>query len=325
MNAEHAPADLDLNLLVALEALIAHRNVTRAAAAQGITQSAMSHRLRRLRALLDDPVVVAGRQGLVPTPRAERLGRVVSRSLHEMRAAIESAEHFDPATSERTFTVVTSDFAEFEILPRVLEELSRRAPRVTVTMREPFPGLLDALERGAADLIVGPQLSAPGLIQRKIGEDGFASAVRRDHPRVGRHLDLDTFVALRHLVIDPVGDGGVSVVDTALAKHGRVRDVAMRVPHFVGAPFIAARSDLLLTAPWALLTHAATLLPLRLFEPPLELPTPRTFMNWHERVNEDPAHTFLREVTARCTAAVLSRPAKRPKPGVALVVAEQRR
>ena len=129
MNAEHAPADLDLNLLVALEALIAHRNVTRAAAAQGITQSAMSHRLRRLRALLDDPVVVAGRQGLVPTPRAERLGRVVSRSLHEMRAAIESAEHFDPATSERTFTVVTSDFAEFEILPRVLEELSRRAPR----------------------------------------------------------------------------------------------------------------------------------------------------------------------------------------------------
>jgi DNA-binding transcriptional LysR family regulator len=192
-------------------------------------------------------------------------------------------------------------------------------------MREPFPGLLDALERGTADLVVGPQLTAPGLIQRKVGEDGFASAVRRDHPRVGRQLDLDTFVSLRHLVIDPVGTGGVSAVDTALTERGRVRDVAMRIPHFVGAPFITARSDLLLTAPWALLNHAAQLLPLRLFEPPLELPVQRTFMTWHERATEDPAHAFLREVAARCTAAVLSRPSKRPKLGAALSVVDRRR
>lgn len=313
MSSVHGDAPLDLQLLVALEALIEHRNVTRAAVDLGITQSAMSHRLRRLRALLDDPVVVPARQGLVPTPRAQRLGGVVSRSLHELRAALKIAEHFDPATSDRTFTVVTSDFAEFEILPRVLEELSRVAPRVSVTMIEPFPGLLEALERGEADLVVGPQVSAPGLIQRKVGEDGFGTVVRRDHPRVGRHLDLDTFVALRHLVINPVGVSGISLVDEALAKLGRRRDVAMRVPHFLGAPFIAARSDLVLTGPYGLLRRATELLPLRLFEPPIELPLGRIFMSWHERVTEDPGHAWLRDVAGRCTAAVIAKPVRRAK------------
>lgn len=317
MKPAHGPAArLDLDLLVALEALLALGNVTRAAARLGITQSAMSHRLRRLRDALGDPIVVAGRSGLVPTPRAEQLARVVTRSLHELRTALATAAAFDPATSTRTFTVVTSDFAEFEILPRVLEELSRSAPRVTTVMREPSADMLDMLERGAVDLIVGPQLGAiSGLVQRKVGEDFLASIVRADHPLVGKHLDLETYLAVRHLVVDPTGAGAIGAVDHALSRIDRRRDVAMRVPHFLGAPFIVARSDLVLTAPWALLRHFANLLPLSIFEPPIELPTGRTFMTWHERVTDDAAHIWLRELTARCTAAVLSVPVKRPRPG----------
>jgi DNA-binding transcriptional LysR family regulator len=307
---------LDLDLLVALEALLALGNVTRAAARLGITQSAMSHRLRRLRDTLGDPIVVAGRGGLVPTPRAQQLARVVTRSLHELRSALATAEAFDPATSTRTYVVVTSDFAEFEILPRVLEDLSRNAPGISTVMREPSPGMLDALERGDVDLIVGPQLPpTSGLLQRKIGEDFLASVVRADHPVVGKHLDLETYLGARHLVVDPAGAGAVGAVDHALAKLGKRRDVAMRVPHFLGAPFIVARSDLVLTAPFALLRHFAGLLPLRVFEPPLELTNGRTFMTWHERVTDDAGHIWLRELTARCTAAVLAKPVKRPKPG----------
>lgn len=317
MKSVHGPAArLELDLLVALEALLAVGNVTRAAARLGITQSAMSHRLRRLRDALGDPIVVPGRTGLVPTPRAEQLALVVTRSLRELRSALASAEPFDPATSTRKLTVVTSDFAEFEILPRVLEELSRTAPRVALTMREPFAGMVEALETGAVDLIVGPQLGeAPGLIQRKVGEEFLASAVRADHPQVGKTLDLDTFVAARHIVVDPLGAEKASIVDRALGKLGRQRDVAMRIPHFLGAPFIVARSDLLLTAPFALLRHFAGLFPLRVFEPPLELPTGRTVMTWHERVADDTAHVWLRELTARCTAAVVNRPVDRVRLG----------
>lgn len=317
MKMAHGPAaGLELDLLLALEALLAVGNVTRAAARLGITQSAMSHRLRRLRDALGDPIVVQGRGRLVPTPRAERLGRVVSRSLLELRSALASVEAFDPATSTRVFTVVTSDFAEFEILPRVLEELTRVAPGVTTVMREAWPDMFDALERGTIDLVVGPQLDGvPGLVQRKVGSNFLAAAVRVDHPIVGKRLDLDTYLSLRHLVVDPSGSGTIGAVDRALEKLGRRRDVAMRVPHFLGAPFIVSRSDLVLTAPWALLRHFARLLPLVVFEPPLELPSGRVFMTWHERVADDPAHVFLRELTARCTQAVVDAPVKRPRLG----------
>jgi DNA-binding transcriptional LysR family regulator len=317
MKMAHGPAaGLELDLLLALEALLAVGSVTRAATRLGLTQSAMSHRLRRLRDALGDPVVVQGRGRLVPTPRALRLGQVVSRSLLELRSALASVEAFDPTTSARVFTVMTSDFAEFEILPRVLEDLSSSAPGVSMVMREFSPDMFDALERGAIDLVVGPQLDGvPGLVQRKVGANFLASALRVDHPIVGKRLDLETYLSLRHVVVDPAGSEAVGAVDGELEKLGRRRDVAMRVPHFLGAPFIAARSDLVLTAPWALLRHFARLLPLALFEPPLELPSTRVFMTWHERVVDDPAHVFLRELTARCTQVVLEAPVKRPRLG----------
>lgn len=293
---------IDLNLVHALDVLLRERNVTRAAAQLGLTQSAMSHRLKRLRELLEDPLLVPGRGGLVATARAQQLGHGLRCALEDLRGALSRREHFDPATSERTFVVVTTDFAEFEILPRVLQVTTREAPRICTVMREPWPGMVAALERGEVDLVIGPSLSPqPGLVQRRVGEDDFASCVRVDHPRLRRRLDLETYVELRHLVITPTGGDGISPVDEALAARSLRRKVAMRVPHFVGAPFIVARSDLLLTAPRSLLVHAAELLPLRLFDPPLPLPTVRTVMTWHERVGDDPGHAYLRELAATCT------------------------
>jgi DNA-binding transcriptional LysR family regulator len=164
--------------------------------------------------------------------------------------------------------------------------------------------------------VVGPQLSgSAALVQRKVGEDRFVSAVRSDHPGVGARLDLDTFVRLRHLVIDPTSSPSASMLDAALAKLGRTRVVTMRIPHFLGAPYIVARSDLLITSSMALLKHAATLLPLRLFGPPIALPIVRTVMTWHARMNEDPAHTWLRDVTQRCTTAVLTASPRTPAAG----------
>jgi DNA-binding transcriptional LysR family regulator len=307
MQDDHGSA-VDLNLLVALETLVEERNVTRAAARLGLTQSAMSHKLRRLREEFGDPLLVQGQRGMVATAAAERLLGPIRRGLREIRAGLRTAESFDPATSQRVFTVVTTDYAEFAILPKVLAYTTEHAPGVSATMREIWPGMFDALEDGSADLIVGTQLPpTTGLVQRKIGEDGFMCAVRRGHPKVGDALDLETYLSLHHVLVAPNARSPVGVVDDALAQQGRSRHIAIRVPHFLGGPFIAAQSDLCLTAPRALLLHTRDILGLRLFEPPIELPATRVFMVWHERASDDAGNAWLRELTARCTSEVHDR------------------
>jgi DNA-binding transcriptional LysR family regulator len=304
MQGDHT-SGLDLNLLVALETLVEERNVTRAAARLGLTQSALSHKLRRLREEFGDPLLVQGQKGMVATAAAERLLAPIRRGLREIRAGLRTAEQWDPATSERTFTVVTTDYAEFAILPKVLAYSTEHAPRISATMREIWPGMFDALEDGSADLIVGPQLPpTTGVVQRKIGEDGFMCAVREDHPRVGKTLDLDTYLALSHVLVAPNARSPAGLVDDVLAQRGLSRHIAIRVPHFLGGPFIAAQSDLCITAPRALLVHTKDILQLRLFEPPIELPVSRVFMMWHERASDDGGNKWLRELTARCTAEV---------------------
>jgi DNA-binding transcriptional LysR family regulator len=220
---------------------------------------------------------------------------------------LRTAEPFDPSTSRRTFTVVTTDYAEFAILPRVLEYWSAHAPNCSSQMLELWPGMYDALEDGSADLIVGPQIPPiPGLVQRRIGEDGFMCAVRKGNPKVHGSLDLETYLELHHVLVAPGRKGPMSVVDDILAERGLQRKIAIRVPHFLGGPFIAAQSDLCLTAPRALLVHYAKILPLELFEPPIEVPRGRVYMVWHERVSDDPGSIWLRELTARCTSEVCS-------------------
>ncbi len=304
MQDDHG-SSVDLNLLVALETLVEERNVTRAAARLGLTQSAMSHKLRRLREELGDPLLVQGQRGMVATAAAERLLAPIRKGLREIRAALRTAEPFDPATSRRTFTVVTTDYAEFAILPKVLAYATEHAPHVSSTMREIWPGMFDALEDGSADLIVGPQLPpTTGLVQRKVAEDGFLCAVRKGHPKVGKTLDLETYVSLHHVLIAPNSRNPTGVVDEVLTERGLSRHIAVRVPHFLGGPFIVAQSDLCITAPRALLVHTKDVFGLQLFEPPIAIPITRVFMVWHERASDDAGSAWLRELTARCTAEV---------------------
>lgn len=287
--------ELDMNLLTALEALLAEANVTRAAQKVGITQSAMSHKLRRLRELFDDPLLVGGRGGMKPTPRAVSLLGPLRRNLRELRALVHAARPFEPATAVREFTVVSTDFAEFEILPRVLEDITVEAPQVSITMREPWPGMVQALEDGSVDVVMGPPVEGPaGLVRRKVADDEFVCVVRRDHPGVAQALDLDAFLCLPHLLVSP-RTTGPGFVDEALAAHGLRRRVALRIPHFLGAPFVIARSDLVATLSRVLAEEACLILPLRMFPVPIDIPPIRIFMTWHERFSRDPGHAWLRE------------------------------
>ncbi|RKG91331.1 LysR family transcriptional regulator [Corallococcus terminator] len=299
-------AGINLNLLVALDALLKEAHVTRAAARVGLTQSAMSHALGQLRELLDDALLIRGRGGMVLTPRAEQLAAPLRRGLVELQRALRNEPAFEPATASRRFTVATRDYFGSALLPSALELLGREAPGVDLTVlhveNTTYPALL---ESGEVDLVVvtPPVETGPGLRQQKLFTEDFVCVVRKGHPRVRKTLDLDTYVKLSHVLISPRGDG-VGAVDRVLAQRGLPpRRIALRVPYFLIAPLVVTRSDHVLTAPRRLIAAFSQAYPLQVFAPPLPVPSFDMIQVWHERFDGDPAHQWLRGFVARAVGA----------------------
>lgn len=296
---------LDLNLLVALDVLLRERNVTRAAEKMGISQSGMSHKLRHLREYFGDPLLASGRSGLVLTERAEALAGPLGAALGQLARAVQQPEPFDPASSRRRFTMAGADYGELVIMPHIMRGVLEMAPHIEIVLQRPKPNWIELLESGAIDIAIRPFMaSAAGLRTRKVLSEGFVVVTREGHPGVGRRLTLQNYCALSHLLVNPAGDD-FGIVDKFLAKRQLSRHIALRVSHFIGAPFIVAESDLIWTAPVALARRAQDYVKLRIFKPPLELPEVASYMIWHERFQDDPGHQWIRTFVAETTAGLL--------------------
>lgn len=289
---------IDLNLLVVLRSLLRERHVTRAASAVGLSQSATSHALARLRELCGDPLLVRRGKSFELTPRAARLLPILERGLSDLQAVVSAEPGFDPTTARRVFTLAMADYQLAVLLAPLLRELERVAPNVDLSVVA-FPNLAEMLEDGSVDLalVSRAQFSGPFPIQ-DLFSDGFVCAVRMDHPRVKTRLSLDTYVSLRHVVVAPSGTPG-SLVDTELARRGIRRRVAVRVSSFLVAPLVVAETDLVATLPARLARREAPHYGLRLLPPPLPLPEFTLAMAWHPRLEHDPAQRWLRDFVAR--------------------------
>ncbi len=307
---------INLNLVVALDALLTEANVTRAAERVGVTQSAMSHSLRQLRELLGDALLIRGRSGMVRTPRAEQLAAPLHRGLLELRRALSNEPVFEPRTTRRHFTLATGDYFAATLLPELLAVLDREAPHVDLVVRHIFPDQVTSLmESGDVDLCVAafPD-STLSLRRQKLYTEDFVCIVREGHPATRKGLDLETYLRLPHVLISPRGEGA-GLVDTALARLGRSRRIALRLPYFLSAPLVVVRSDHVLTAPRRLVeTFAGGGWPLQVFTVPVPLDTFDVLQIWHERFDGDPAHRWLRGVVARAAGVTpdeASRPTRR--------------
>ncbi|MEM9730103.1 MAG: LysR family transcriptional regulator, partial [Myxococcota bacterium] len=236
-----ALAKLDLNLLVTLDALLEARNVTETAERFGVTQSAMSHRLARLRDYFGDSLLVATGDELVLTQRAESLQGPLRDALGGLRDALFEEAPFVPAEAERTFVVAGADLAELSMLPSLIVQLAEMAPGVRIRMagRSELRG--DALIRGRVDLAIAPGAgTVPGVTiedtagvrQRKLLTEGFSVLARRDHPRVRSTLSLKRYLEEGHILVAPHGQPG-SVVDGRLSQDGKGRRVVCQVAHFL--------------------------------------------------------------------------------------------
>lgn len=285
---------IDLNLLVALDAMLRERHVTRAARTIGLSQPAMSSALSRLRALFDDELLVRTRAGMQPTPRAEALREPLAQLLSQIERLIESDHGFAPARSSRRFVVRLSDLLGDLLLPRLLARITPTAPGVSLDVVHLSPlQTCDALERDEIDAAVSMGLEHTATIHHQpLMRDRMVCIMRRSHPLAEGKLSLRRFLAARHLKVS-MSPTDFRFVDDVLARHGARRDIALNVPHWLLVPEVVATTDYVAVMP-ALFASAIGDEELMIRDLPFASSSFDWCLYWHRRHDNDPANRWLR-------------------------------
>ena len=289
-------AKLDLNLLIALEALLEEASVGRAAHRVALSQPAMSHSLNRLRALLGDPLLVRVGARMRLTTRGEALRHPVKEVLARAHDLLVTAQ-FDPATSTRTFRLFVSDYAADLLLPPLVRELQAKAPGVSVRAHASGMGAIDAAQLASAvDLAVSCVPDRfKGFYQQRLFTDRDALAMRRGHPLASRSVTADAFLEAAHVaVIGP--EFAADPVDDWLRKEGLSRNVALTVPHYLQALQVIAESDLVAVIPERLVQAHARPRGLEVAAVPLDVGTFDEYQLHPVTSHADPGSIWLRGV-----------------------------
>lgn len=291
----------DLGLLLTLDALLQESNVTLAGRRLGLSAPATSHALARIRERLGDPILVRAGRRMVLTPLAEQLRPRVRNLVEEAGGVLAGAAPFSPRALRRTFTIFTTDHVLLVLGPVVDRILREEAPDVTLRF---LPSVVDdwvPLRDGSADLSVCVLGHFPAEFRtRKLFTDRFTCAVRKGNPRVGRKLTLDSYLALEHVVVAPLGKP--SHVDQVLSERGLSRRIRQVVPYFLAGLHVASTTDCVLTVSDRAAQAMAGTLDLRLLGPPLPLSPYALNLLWHPRLENEPANRWLRDVFTRAAA-----------------------
>jgi DNA-binding transcriptional LysR family regulator len=291
---------IDLNLLVAFDAIYRSRNLTTAGKGVGLSQSAMSHALGRLRSAFNDPLFVRLPRGLQPTPVANEVAPALREALRMIRGSLER-KTFDAAVSTRVFNLGMGDIAEVVHLPHLVRELRASAAHVRLhTTLLPAPRVRDALGDGELDVATGDYDLGAGCRELRLYEGEYACVVRADHPTISTRLTLRQFRAAEHILVRPQGlSAHGEVIERALANRNVDARVAVRISHFHGVAALVTSTDLIATVPSRLAESMKRLGGVRVLPPPIALPTIKVSLYWHERFHRDPGNAWLRSVYVR--------------------------
>lgn len=286
---------LDLNLLVAFDAIRETRSVSLAAAQLGLRQPAVSGALGRLRKLFGDELFVRAGGEMQPTPKALQIAPAVAAALAQLRQTLAPSLAFDPADSAQIFTIASTDYTTTVLLPPFLEALEREAPearlRVVGYDKDDIGALID---RGAIDLALGVFQKPPERsVRQRLCTERFVGVARSGHPALtDGAMALDAYLGQRHALVSVRRDA-VGEIDRVLAERGLSRRIVLTLPHMLALPALLASSDLVTALPGriaARLTHAG----LVSFPLPLPLPVWRIEMLWNPQARNDPANAWLR-------------------------------
>jgi DNA-binding transcriptional LysR family regulator len=296
---------IDLNLLVAFDALMNERNVTRAAVQVGVSQPAMSAALSRLRTLLGDPLFQRSADGLLPTARARDLAAPVAQVLRQIEGAMVSRPAFEPHTAAVTFRLGLQDYPTVVLLPTLLVALQQAMPDVSVNVvaYNDRNAAVDLLDAGLIDAAIGvaPANIDSRILARPVMRDEFVTIVSSDHLAARRSMDMTTWLGMQHVLVSPEGQLH-GLVDQALAQQGLKRKLALTLPQLFAVPDVVARTGMTATILKRVALHAEASHRLMLFPPPVALPEMVFHLVWHRRSDTHPAQVWFREMIGKHAA-----------------------
>lgn len=299
-------ARLDTRLLLAFEALMAERAVTRAADRMGLTQQGMSGQLARMRDLFGDPLFVRVANGVAPTPRAEALAPLVREALSALRSVVRT-DAFEPAAYEGPATIAASDYAQALILPPLLRLISTEAPRLRMVIRPVDAATLASdLRNNRIDLaLTVPQFTPPGLRTSRLFAERYVGVARAGHHLLTETpVSLEAFCSTPHLLVAPFRGDATGPTDTALNRIGASRTIGLVVPGFSVAGALIEQSDLIAVLPERLIR--AMRRDLEIFAPPVPIEGFNLEAVWPERLDASAAQRWLRDAVARAAASTCS-------------------
>jgi DNA-binding transcriptional LysR family regulator len=293
------PSSIDLNLLSVFQEVYRERQISAAARRLGLTQSAVSNALARLRRTFGDELFVRTAHGMQPTPLAQQMAEPIGAAMVQVALALSQRSRFDPGTSTRRFTLAMTDVGEVYFMPVLIDRCRAIAPNVEIaSIRANGLTLKDDMETGRVDLAIGAfEDVSEALYHRALFRQRFVSMFRKDHPLAKGKVDLARFVAAPHLIVD-AAQSPYDRINGLLEKAGVTAGARFRVPHFTAVPYIVSTSELVVTVPQKLAESAASPFGLKWIEPPLALPTLQTNVFWHRRFNHDPGIQWLRGLIA---------------------------
>jgi DNA-binding transcriptional LysR family regulator len=279
---------LDLNLLVLFEALMETRNVTRAAERLGLTQPAASAGLRRLRDFFQDDILIAVGKRMHPTPFAEMVLPQIQASLQGVERAIATPAAFDPATSARTFRIVTSDYIMVAVLVPLAERLARIAPNVRIEIRQPNEEGAHDLERGKIDLLITPEpYLAPWHPSELLFEESQVVVGWAQNPVFARGLTEAEFLAAGHVTVKFGTSRVPAFADSRLEQMGKARRVEIEVASFASAPWFLLHSTRLAVLHERLTRAMMPQFDLAYAPMPFAFPRMREMVQYHQARTQD--------------------------------------
>ncbi|WP_271407515.1 LysR substrate-binding domain-containing protein [Pseudomonas sp. Q1-7] len=296
----------DLNLLPVFLTLMEERNVTRAAERLGMTQPALSNALARLRDMLQDPLFIRERYGMQPTEKAEALAPGIAAAVAQLDELVLGQQEFVPAKAERLFTLASTSYVEFVLIPRIVARLRERAPGIRLRL---VPYGADLAETGVISgttaMVLGRFTDPPdNLVVQTLMDDGLACVVRADHPSVNKRISRQQYEQLRHVTVLPPGRLRAGLFQ-ALQRQGLQREVAVSVTHFLAIPELIAATDYCATLPRLICQHLVRDPRLKVLAAPVDLGTFPVEMAWHVRYRHDPAHQWLRDLVSEVAREVV--------------------
>ncbi|WP_194726446.1 LysR family transcriptional regulator [Noviherbaspirillum malthae] len=289
----------DFNLLRVFDAVMKEGSLTIAGTRLGLSQSAMSHAVNRLRQTFNDPLFVRTTRGMKPTPFAQKLAGPVAEAIHAVRNTLELDMPFDPASSDRVFNLLMTDIAELIFLPRLIPYLKEVAPRVQIISTQMERSRYrDALEQGSADLAIGqiPQ-THKDFYQQYLFDEPLVCLTRKDHPAIGDKITMEQLMSTEQVAVSTPALVE-AVVSKALGKRAVRRRIVLQTPHYAVVPTILAKTDMVAIVPVHVAITFARLAEFKTLPLPFKVPAIKVTQFWHQRSHHDHGHIWLRSVLA---------------------------